>query len=111
MQVVSTSRVGRRYLEHGEASRAGSLRLDTERCSVINEGLSEIIGPFPVPSPRDKRERNDDPGQKRRGHRYSVHPSNHTISIDYPDRRSVNYLDHSQEETEAVAKLAPLEEL
>ena len=36
-------------------------------------GLSEIIGPFPVPPPRDKRERNDDPGQKRRGHRYSVH--------------------------------------
>ena len=63
---------------------------------MINEGLSEIIGPFPVPSPRDKRERNDDPGQKRRGHRYSVHPSNHTISIDYRDRRSVNYLDHSQ---------------
>jgi hypothetical protein len=64
---------------------------------VINEGLSEIIGPFPVPSPRDKRERNDDPGQKRRGHRYSVHPSNHTIPIDYRDRRSVNYLDHSQQ--------------
>jgi hypothetical protein len=33
---------------------------------VINEGLSEIIGPFPVPSPRDKRERNDDPGQKKK---------------------------------------------
>ena len=58
-------------------------------------GLSEIIGPFPVPSPRDMRERNDDPGQKRRGHRYSAHPSNHTIPIDYRDRRSVNYLDHS----------------
>jgi hypothetical protein len=63
---------------------------------MINEGLSEIIGPFPVPSPRDKRERNEDPGQERRGHRYSTHPSNHTISIDYRDRRSVNYLDHSQ---------------
>src|SRR5271169_3941145 len=63
---------------------------------MINEGLSEIIGPFPVPSHRDKRERNDDPGQKRRGHRYSVHSSNHTISINYRDRRSVNYLDRSQ---------------
>jgi hypothetical protein len=31
---------------------------------VINEGLSEIIGAFPVPPARDKRERNDDPGQK-----------------------------------------------
>ncbi len=62
---------------------------------MINEGPSEIIGPFPVPSPKDKRERNDDPGQKRRGHRYTVHPSNRTISIDYRDRRSVNYLDHS----------------
>jgi hypothetical protein len=63
---------------------------------VINEGLSEIIGPFPVPSLRDKRERNDDPGQKRRGRRYSAHPSNHVISIDYRDRRSVNDLDRSQ---------------
>ncbi len=62
---------------------------------MINDCLSEIIGPFPVPPPRDKRERNDDPGQKGRGHRYSVHPSNHTVSIDYRDRRSVNYLDHS----------------
>jgi hypothetical protein len=60
------------------------------------EGLHEIICPFPVPSPRDKRERNDDQGQKRRCHRYSVHPANHTIPIDYRDRRSVNYLDHSQ---------------
>ena len=34
---------------------------------------------------------------RRRGHRYSEHPSNHTISIDYRDRRSVNYLDHSHE--------------
>src|SRR4029077_14666125 len=40
-------------------------------------------------------ERNRDPEPKRRGHRYSAHPSNHTISIDYRDRRSVNYLDHS----------------
>ncbi len=79
------------------------MRLDTECCSVTNEGVSEIIGPFPVPSPRDKRERNDDPGQKRRGHRYSVHPSNHTISIDYPDRRSVNYLDHSHTDANAYA--------
>jgi integrase/recombinase XerD len=62
----------------------------------MNEGLSEIIGLFPVPSPRDKRERNDDPGQKRRGHRYSAHPPNHTIPVDYRDRRSVNHLDHSQ---------------
>jgi hypothetical protein len=45
------------------------------------------------------RERNDDPGQKRRGHRYSAHPSNQTISIDYPDRRSVNYLDHSHRDS------------
>jgi hypothetical protein len=55
-----------------------------------------MVGPFPVPSPRDMRERNDDAGQKRRGHRYSAHPSNRTISIDYRDRRSVSYLDHSQ---------------
>jgi hypothetical protein len=76
---------------------------------VINEGLSEIIGPFPVPSPRDKRERNDDPGQKRRGHRYSVHPSNHTISIDYRDRRSVNYLDHSHPRRGAeISALCPI---
>jgi hypothetical protein len=34
---------------------------------VNNEGLSEIIGAFPVPLPREKRERNDDLGQKRRG--------------------------------------------
>jgi hypothetical protein len=34
--------------------------------------------------------------EQRRGHRYSVHPSNLTVSIDYRDRRSVNYLDHSQ---------------
>ena len=27
---------------------------------------------------------------RRRGHRYSVHPSNRTIPIDYRDRRSVN---------------------
>jgi hypothetical protein len=67
-----------------------------EQLSATRPYLVLVIGPFPVPSPRDKRERNDDPGQKRRGHRYSVHPSNHTISIDYPDRRSVNYLDHSQ---------------
>ena len=39
---------------------------------MINEGLSEIIGPCPVPSPRDLRERNDDPGQKRRGHRNCI---------------------------------------
>src|SRR5262249_22734050 len=30
VRVVATSRAGRRYLEHGEASRASSLRLDTE---------------------------------------------------------------------------------
>jgi hypothetical protein len=30
---------------------------------VINEGLVEIIGPFPVPPPGDKRQRNDDPGR------------------------------------------------
>ena len=72
---------------------------------VITEGLSEIIGPFPVPAPRDMRERNDDPGQKRRGHRYSTHPSNRTIPIDYRDRRSVNYLDHSQREFAAKARL------
>jgi len=27
---------------------------------VINEGLSELKGAFPVPPPRDNRERNDD---------------------------------------------------
>ena len=32
---------------------------------MIDEGLSEIMGPFPVPPPRNKRERNDDPGQKK----------------------------------------------
>jgi hypothetical protein len=58
-------------------------------------GLSEIIGAFRVPPPRNKRQRNDDPGQKRRGFRDSVHPSNYTIPIDYRVRRSVNYLDHS----------------
>jgi hypothetical protein len=52
------------------------------RFGVIDERLSEITGPFPVPSPSDKRERKDDPGQKRRGHRYSAHPSNHTVAID-----------------------------
>ena len=31
------------------------------------QGLSEIIGPFPVPSPRDKRERNDDAQRSPRG--------------------------------------------
>jgi hypothetical protein len=69
---------------------------------VINEGLSEIIGPFPVPSRRDMRERNDDQGQKRRGHRYSIQPSNHTIPIEYRDRRSVNYLDHSHQDGKIV---------
>jgi hypothetical protein len=63
---------------------------------VINEGLSEIIGPFPVPSPGDKWERNDDPGQKGGGHRTSEHPSNQTIPVDYRDRRSVNHLARSQ---------------
>ena len=29
-----------------------------------NEGLSEIDGPFPVPPPRDNRERNDDQEQR-----------------------------------------------
>jgi hypothetical protein len=48
---------------------------------VVNDGLSEIIGPFPVPSQRDKRERNDDPGQKREGHRYS-RPLQTTASIE-----------------------------
>jgi len=72
---------------------------------VINEGLSEMIGPFPVPSPRDMRERNDDPGQKRRGHRYSVHPSNHAIPVDYRDRRSVNYLDRSQAISREVGEI------
>ncbi len=33
---------------------------------------------------------------RRRGHRYSAHPSNRTISINYSDRMSINYLDHSQ---------------
>jgi hypothetical protein len=28
---------------------------------VINEGLSEIHGAFPVPPPRESRERNDNP--------------------------------------------------
>ena len=73
---------------------------------MINDCLSEIIGPFPVPPPRDKRERNDDPGQKRRGHRYSVHPSNHTIPIDYRDRRSVNYLDRSHLMPRPLAEVA-----
>ena len=31
---------------------------------MINEGLSEINGPFPVPPPRDNRERNDDQEQR-----------------------------------------------
>ena len=53
---------------------------------MINQGLSEIIGPFPVPSPRDMWEWIDDPGHKRRGDRYSVHLSNHAIPIDYRDR-------------------------
>ena len=35
------------HLEHDEASRAGPLALDTEGCSVINEGLSESIHPVP----------------------------------------------------------------
>jgi hypothetical protein len=30
----------------------------------MNEGLSEVIGPFPVPPPRDTRERNGDPGRR-----------------------------------------------
>jgi RHS repeat-associated protein len=47
-------------------------------------------------------ERNDDPGQKRRGHRYLAHPFNHTIPIDFRDRRSVNYLDHSHTRTWTV---------
>jgi hypothetical protein len=63
--LVSSSPSGRIYLEHGEASRARSLRLDTERGSLINEGLSEIIGPFPVPPPRDKREPNEGMVQSR----------------------------------------------
>ena len=35
--------------------------VDTKGCSVINEGLSEIHGAFPVPPPRESRERNDNP--------------------------------------------------
>jgi hypothetical protein len=53
---------------------------------MINEGLSEIIGPFPVPPPRDTRERNDDQGQKRSGLRY-YHPLQTTAYIDYRDRK------------------------
>jgi hypothetical protein len=70
-------------------------RIDRSIRGVLSP-LDTFLDPLPVPSTRDKRERNDDPRQKRRGHWYSVNPSNHTISIDYPDRRSVNYLDHSQ---------------
>ena len=42
---------------------------------------------------------------QRSGHRYSSHPSNYTISIDYRDRKSVNYLDHSHT---ATIKLDPM---
>ncbi len=38
--------------------------LDTKLCSVINGGLSEISGAFPVPPPRDSRERNGKPGHR-----------------------------------------------
>ena len=62
---------------------------------MINECLSEILGPFPVPPARDKRKWNDDPGQKGRGHLDSVHPSNYAIAVDDRDRRSAHYLDHS----------------
>ncbi len=31
---------------------------------MVNEGLSGIIGQFPVPPPGNKRDRNDDPGKK-----------------------------------------------
>ncbi len=66
--------------------RVGETRLSSLRCSVINEGLSEIIGPFPVPPPGDKRDRNDDPRQEQRGHRY-YRPSQTTAYIDYRDRK------------------------
>ena len=51
-------------VERGATSRARSLRFDTKSCSVNNEGLSEIDGPFPVPPPRDNRERNDNQEQR-----------------------------------------------
>jgi hypothetical protein len=71
---------------------------DSNSCFVINEGLSEIIGPFPVPPPRDKRERNDDAGQKRSGHWYCC-PLQTTAYINYPDGKQVNDRDHSRSES------------
>jgi hypothetical protein len=43
---------------------------------------------------KDKRERTDDLGQKRRGHWY-YYPSQTTAYIDYRDRRSVSDRDHA----------------
>ncbi len=53
---------------------------------MINEGQSEIIGPFPVPPPGNKRDRNDDPGQKSRRRR-CYRPLQTTAYIDYRDRK------------------------
>ena len=51
-------------VQRGATFRSRSLRFDTKRCSVINECLSEIDGTFPVPRPRDNRERNGDQEQR-----------------------------------------------
>ncbi len=87
-------KIARKHRELDEASRATSLRLATEECFVLKGGLSEIIGALPVPPPRHKRERNDDPRQKRKGHRYD-RPLQNTSYLDYRDRKWVNDHDRS----------------
>ncbi len=61
---------------------------------MISEGLREINGTFPVSPPGNKREGNDDPGQKRRGYRYH-RPLQTMAYIDYRDRKQVDCRDHS----------------
>ena len=50
--------------ERSATSLPSSLRVDTKSCSVNNEDLSEIEGPFPVLPPSDNRELNDDEAPK-----------------------------------------------
>jgi hypothetical protein len=69
---------------------ARSLRVDRKRCSVINDGLSEINGAFPVPPPRKSRERNDNPESREAATGVSVVCKQRLPSIIVIGSRSIN---------------------